>query len=55
MRLSGADPESGNCGSSHFKRSFIRDETELEINTLQKKKKKYNMLIKVYKYIYITV
>jgi len=31
---SGADPESGNCGSSHFKRPFIRDETELEMNTL---------------------
>jgi hypothetical protein len=33
---SGADPESGNCGSSHFKSfSFIiRNETELEMNTL---------------------
>jgi hypothetical protein len=30
----GADPESENCGSSHFKRPFIRDETELEMNTL---------------------
>jgi hypothetical protein len=29
-----ADPESRNCGSSHFKRPFIRDETELEMNTL---------------------
>jgi hypothetical protein len=28
------DPESRNCGSSHLKRPFIRDETELEINTL---------------------
>jgi hypothetical protein len=30
----GADPESRNYGSSHFKRPFIRDETELEINNL---------------------
>jgi hypothetical protein len=26
------DPESRNCGSSHFKRPYIRDETEF--NTL---------------------
>jgi hypothetical protein len=31
---SGADPELGNCGSSHFKRLFIRDYTELKMNTL---------------------
>jgi hypothetical protein len=30
----GVDPESGNCRSSHFKRLFLRNETELEINTL---------------------
>jgi hypothetical protein len=33
-----ADPELRNCGLSHFKRPFIRDETELEMNTLCKKK-----------------
>jgi hypothetical protein len=27
--VSEVDPESGNCGSSHIKRPFIRDETEL--------------------------
>jgi hypothetical protein len=32
MVISGVDPESGNRGPSHFKRLFIRDETELEIN-----------------------
>jgi hypothetical protein len=32
--FTGADPDSGNCGLSHFKRPFIRDETELEMNTL---------------------
>jgi hypothetical protein len=32
--ISGADPELRNYDSSHFKRPFIRDETELEINTM---------------------